>query len=217
MGRPLRKDVFGTDVIRLGILANKGINVSGYFGGALNTDYVIIKQRGANTFVVARTLSITADTLNGDTTISNLSSATGLAVGDMIAGAGIPTDARVASIVDATTITITSAATATATGVTLYYEGVNQVGKLVDTTPNANGEIYMTGSTIGVLNDDTVALVPIAKITRRLAYGFPSSPVLSGGFNRGEDSGAATNHDATRYTWFLENDSSADYIVLTAI
>jgi hypothetical protein len=182
------------------------------------TDYVIIKQRGANTFVVARTLSITADTLNGDTTISNLSSATGLAVGDMIAGAGIPTDARVASIVDATTITITSAATATATGVTLYYEGVNQVGKLVDTTPNANGEIYMTGSTIGVLNDDTVALVPIAKITRRLAYGFPTVPVLSTtGFNRGEDSNLSTNHDATRYTWYLENDSSADYIVLTAI
>jgi hypothetical protein len=60
-------------------------------------------------------------------------------------------------------------------------------------------------------------LVPVAKITRRLAYGFPSSPVLSGGFNRGEDSVAATNHDATRYTWRLENDSSADILVLTAI
>jgi hypothetical protein len=60
-------------------------------------------------------------------------------------------------------------------------------------------------------------LVPIRKLTRRIAYGFPTSPVLSGGFNRGEDSNASTNHDSTKYTWYLENDSSADYIVLTAI
>jgi hypothetical protein len=60
-------------------------------------------------------------------------------------------------------------------------------------------------------------LKPIRKITRRLAYGFPSSPVLSSGFYRGEDGAASTNHDGTVYKWFLENDSSADYIVLTAV
>jgi hypothetical protein len=150
MGRPLRKDVRGTDVINTPATTATGITVSFYDGSALRTDGIIIKQRGANSFAVARI--------------------------------GTPT--------------------------TIF------VCKLVDTTPNAAGEMLMQGSTTGQLD---AALVPIAKLSRRLAYGFPSSPVLSGGFNRGEDSNASTNHDATRYTWYLESDSSADYIVLTAI
>ena len=57
MGRPLRKDVNGVDVIRsFGTNTagdtNAGIRLSGYFGGALATDYMIIKQRGVKTFVV---------------------------------------------------------------------------------------------------------------------------------------------------------------------
>jgi hypothetical protein len=57
MGRPLRKDVNGVDVIRsFGTNTpgdeNAGIRLEGYFGGALATDYMIIKQRGAKTFVV---------------------------------------------------------------------------------------------------------------------------------------------------------------------
>jgi hypothetical protein len=150
MGRPLRKDVNGTDAINTPATTATGITVQFYDGSTNRTDGIIIKQRGANSFVVAQI--------------------------------GTP--------------------------------NTRFVCKLVNTTPNAAGEMYMTGSTTGTLDTN---LVPIAKITRRLAYGFPSSPVLSGGFNRGEDSNASTNHDATRYTWYLENDSSADYIVLTAI
>lgn len=57
MGRPLRKDVNGVDVIRsFGSDTpgdtNAGIRLEGYFGDALASDYMIIKQRGANTFVV---------------------------------------------------------------------------------------------------------------------------------------------------------------------
>lgn len=57
MGRPLRKDVNGVDVIRsFGTNtpgdSNAGIKLEGYFGGSLATDYMIIKQRGAKTFVV---------------------------------------------------------------------------------------------------------------------------------------------------------------------
>ena len=57
MGRPLRKDVNGVDVIRsFGTNTpgdeNAGIRLEGYFGGALATDYMIIKQRGRKTFVV---------------------------------------------------------------------------------------------------------------------------------------------------------------------
>jgi hypothetical protein len=59
--------------------------------------------------------------------------------------------------------------------------------------------------------------VPIRKLTKRLAYGFPTVPVLSGGIHRGEDDNTATNHDGVRYTWYLESDSSADYIVLTQV
>jgi hypothetical protein len=57
MGRPLRKDVNGVDVIRsFGTNTpgdeNAGIRLSGYFDNTLATDYMIIKQRGAKTFVV---------------------------------------------------------------------------------------------------------------------------------------------------------------------
>lgn len=59
MGRPLRKDVNGVDVIRtFGTTGpgdeNAGIRLNGYFtaDSGLNTDYMIIKQRGAKTFVV---------------------------------------------------------------------------------------------------------------------------------------------------------------------
>jgi hypothetical protein len=150
MGRPLKKDILGNEVLNTPATTSLGITVQFYDGSTNQTDGILIKQRGANTFVVARV--------------------------------GTP--------------------------------NTRFVCKLVDTTPNATGEMLMQGSTSGTLDTN---LVPIAKITRKVAHGFPSSPVLSGGFNRGEDSNAATNHDATRYTWYLENDSSADYIVLTAI
>jgi hypothetical protein len=59
-------------------------------------------------------------------------------------------------------------------------------------TPSAAGEMQLTGSTSGELDRN---LVNIAKITKRVATDFSG------------------NH----YTWYLESDSSADYIVLTAI
>jgi hypothetical protein len=227
MGRPLKKDVRGTDVLGLSGTAgisntNTGITVSGYFGGALSTAYSIIKQRGANSFVVAKKETFTADTTNGSPLLTSMSDQVEVTVGDEITGVGIPAGARVASIDSATQVTMTVAATADGTTVTFTHHGAYQVGKLVDTTPNANGEILLQGSPVvgtsgGESAGTSAGLVPIAKITRRLAYGFPSSPVLSGGFNRGEDNNTSTNHDATRYTWYLESDSSADYIVLTAI
>ena len=52
--------------------------------------------------------------------------------------------------------------------------------------------MQMTGSTTGQLD---AGLVNIAKITKRVV----------------------TDFSGNRYTWYLESDSSADYIVLTAI
>jgi hypothetical protein len=214
MGRPLKKDRLGTEVLGLNNLGNLGISVSGYFGGALSTAYVLLKQRGANTYVVAKKETFTADTSNGTATLLNMSDQIEVTLGDEISGAGIPTGTRVLSIDSATQITMTANATATANTVTVTHWGAFVTGVLVDTTPNANGEILIQGSTSGMLDAN---LVPIRKLTKRLAYGFPSSPVLSSGYYRGEDSNAATNHDAVRYTWYLESDSSADYIVLTQV
>ena len=152
MGRPLRKDVNGVDVIGTPV-SNTGITCEFYDGSTNRTDGVIIKQRGANTFVVCRRADV---------------------------------------------------------GTTANYV----TAKLVDTTPNAAGEMRIQGSTTGLLDQN---LVPIRKITRRLAYGFPSVPVLSSGYYRSEDSNTSTNHDGVVYKWYLENDSSADYIVLTAV
>jgi hypothetical protein len=127
MGRPLRKDVRGTDVINTPV-SDTGITVRFHDGSSLRSDGIIIKQRGAKTFVVARV--------------------------------GTPT----------TTFTCT----------------------LVSGTPAALGELSIRGSTTGQLDD---GLISIAKLTKRVATDFSN----------------------VRYTWYLESDSSADYIVLTAI
>jgi hypothetical protein len=231
MGRSLKKDIFGTDVIRNGVGTNTGITVSGYFSSALNTDYSIVKQRGANTFVVARQFgmasAVTGNTTLGSKQITSVSTDPTdaqyeFSVGAAIHGVGIPVGSVIESIDSTSAITISNAATATGAGVALFYDGIRKVGKLVDTTPNANGEILMRGSPVsgtagGELEGTSAGLVPIRKLTKRLAYGFPTVPVLSGGIHRGEDDNTATNHDGVRYTWYLESDSSADYIVLTQV
>jgi hypothetical protein len=132
MGRPLRKDVRGTDVIGTPgpagqVTAATGITVAFHDGTQVREDGIIIKQRGARTFVVARV--------------------------------GTPL--------------------------------VRYTRVLVDGVPAA-GQMRMRGSTTGLLDQD---LVSIRKITKRVATGFNN----------------------IRYTWFLENDSSADYIVLTPV
>lgn len=53
MGRPLTKDVNGVKVIGP-FVAGAGIKVTGRFNGATNSDYYILKQRGAKTYVVTR-------------------------------------------------------------------------------------------------------------------------------------------------------------------
>ena len=130
MGRPLRKDVRGTDVINTPADAATGITVEFHDGTALRTDGIILKQRGAKTFVVARV--------------------------------GAPT--------------------------------VRFTCVLQSAEPSAAGQMRAVGFTAQGQSANNGA-VAIAKITKRVIRDF---------------SGA-------RYTWFLENDSSADYIVLTAI
>lgn len=65
----------------------------------------------------------TGDTTNGAFTIANMSALTGLAVGMAISGTGIPANSVIASIDSATQITISKAATATNSTVTLTCTG----------------------------------------------------------------------------------------------
>ena len=128
MGRPLRKDVNGVDALNTPASTATGITCEFYDGSALRTDGILIKQRGASSFMVARI--------------------------------GSPT--------------------------TRY------VARLVSTEPAAAYQMRIRGSTTGLLDQNLVA---IRKLTKRIAIDFSGN----------------------RYKWFLENDSSADYIVLTAL
>lgn len=130
MGRPLRKDVFGTDVIGTGAATATGVRVD-FYDASLRTDGVILKQRGAKTFRVCQ--------------VGNIGT--------------------------------------TSTYVTAV---------LVSGEPAAYGQMRIQGYVGG---NGVNNLKAIAKITKRVA----------------------TDFNGVRYTWFLENDSSADYIVLTAI
>jgi hypothetical protein len=133
MGRPLRKDVNGVDVIgQAG--SNTGIRVE-FYDTQLRTDGVIVKQRGAKTFVVTQEANWAGN----------------------------------------------KGRTSTSTAVCV----------LQDSAPNAANEMRL----FGYLASNSGAEVNIAKITKRVA----------------------TDFSGNKYTWALENDSSNDYIVLTAI
>ena len=68
--------------------------------------------------------------------------------------------------------------------------GTNAVCKLQAAIPSATGQMRINGYVGG----NGVVPTPIAKITKRVA----------------------TDFNGKRYTWILLNDSSSDYIVLTA-
>jgi hypothetical protein len=138
MGRPLRKDVNGVDVIGTPgpvgqVTAATGITVE-FHDGNVQTDGIIVKQRGAKTFVVSRVGNVAVNLTKTPNTFTCV---------------------------------------------------------LVSGTPAA-GQMRLRGSTAGTLD---TGLVSLAKITKRVA----------------------TDFSGNKYTWFLENDSSADYIVLTPI
>lgn len=126
MGRPLRKDVNGVDVIGT-FVSDTGVRIEFYNGTTLVEDGIILKQRGAKTFVVA------------------------------------DKDAP----------------------------GTQFTCVLQDSTPNADGEMRLWGYN----PTNSGAEVNIAKITKRVATDFSQND----------------------YTWQLVNDSSNDYIELTAV
>jgi hypothetical protein len=135
MGRPLRKDINGVDVIGTPSTTSTGVRVEAYFGGAAYTDATynsttnyayLVKQRGAKTYVLTNQAGTVRETC-----------------------------------------------------------------VLQSAIPTANGQMRING----YLNGNASAPRAIAKLTKRVA----------------------TDFNNVRYTWYLENDSTSDYIVLTAI
>jgi len=84
MGRPLKKDVFGTNAIRSFATTEAGMLVQGFFtaDSGLQEDYQIVKQRGAKTFVVMRQAT---DNFTDAESQTNLT-ATNLRIGVLVSG-----------------------------------------------------------------------------------------------------------------------------------
>ena len=84
MGRPLKKDAFGTNAIRSFATTEAGILVQGYFtaDSGLQEDYQIVKQRGAKTFVVMRQATDNFTDTESQTTLTS----TNLRIGVLVSG-----------------------------------------------------------------------------------------------------------------------------------
>ncbi len=84
MGRPLHKDSFGTQVTGDFTNAAAGIRVAFHDGDGLRTDGIIVKQRGAKTFVVSQVGNVAVNlTKTPNTFTCVLQSATPAAAGQM--------------------------------------------------------------------------------------------------------------------------------------
>ena len=85
MGRPLKKDVNGVNVIRSFATTQVGIKLEGYFtaDSGLQTDYQIVKQRGKSTYVVMRQAT---DNFTDSESIPNTITGTNLRVGKLVTG-----------------------------------------------------------------------------------------------------------------------------------
>jgi YD repeat-containing protein len=101
-------------------------------------------------FAYPATITVFGNTENTSSTISDLSSATGLVVGMNVYGTGIPLGATVASIVSSNSITISMPATATNAGTSLAFSYFG--GDVVKTTlfeyTDSNYTAFMTKKTV---------------------------------------------------------------------
>lgn len=78
--------------------------------------------------------TLTGDTTTGSAAVTGLSSTTALAAGMLVTGTGIPDGAKIASVTSATAITLSAAATATDTAVSLTFQW-----------PAATVKVYVAG------------------------------------------------------------------------
>ena len=176
MGRPVRRDVRGTDVFGTYVSA-AGIRCEAYFASN-QTDVYIIKQKGAHRYLVA-----SVPTVNDED----------IAVGSTYVIVDTGTTNWAALGVDNAFNGKIFLATVAGSGLTTTGTlRIVQVAKLVSGTPAAAGEMRLTGyNSVGA----DASATRIAHLNKRTAIDFSGN----------------------RYTWFLDNDSSGDQIILTAI
>ena len=88
------------------------------------------------------TIDFTGDTTNGNAVISNVSSLSGLTIGDRVSGTGIPSGSVITFINEtASSITIDNTATATGTDVALTYGGTGSGFKIPIFGVNGKGQV----------------------------------------------------------------------------
>lgn len=109
---------------------------------------------------------------NGSATLM-VSSTTGIGAGQSITGTGIPTGTTVASVVNDTTLTLSTPATASESSGTVTVAAETQAQALT-ACRNANMDwygVYM----VGAVDADVEALAPIAEATANTAYFYDTS------------------------------------------
>ena len=143
---------------------------------AFYTGYNPTGSSGTN-LVVSGTF--TGNTTVNSTNISNVSSFTGLVIGEVITGSGIPTGTTIVSVnVSAGTVTLSSNASATATGVTLTWGGTT--GMFAGMTVTGTG--FLSGQTIvSITNSTTLVLskAPDATPSGTLLFSYSTTPYIT--------------------------------------
>ena len=175
MGRPVRRDVAGTEVFGTYVNGEAGIKCDAYFGSDQTTVY-ILKQVGSRRYKVVNVSAIQDESLVVGTQYVIVTPDT-----TNWAQVGAPSNSA------GTLFTCTATCADPKNGV--VYEV--KTAKLVSGTPSADGEMRLIGYTL-VGHHGSVTLRNLKKRT-------------------------ATDWSGNRYTWYLQNDSSADYIHLTLI
>ena len=152
--------------------------ISGYTPPVTTVFYTGYNPSGSSgtTLVVGGTF--TGNIATGIASITNVSSLTGLVVGEIISGTGIPTGATIISINTAAgSLSISASATATTTGLTITYGGTT--GFIAGMTVTGTG--FTSGQTITGFNSTTVTLsaVPNSTPSGTLVFTFATIPYIT--------------------------------------
>jgi hypothetical protein len=131
----------------------------------------------------------TTGNTNSNTTLNGLGTTTGVRVGMRVRGTGIPVNAKVASVDSGSQVTLTVAATATATGVTIEFQDVLTIGNIewyasaAQNIANREFQVFTAGTAAENIEDTALSLVTVVnRNTSNTAYyafyvsGFNSLP-----------------------------------------
>ena len=142
----------------LGTIAGPGdsiqrMQLEGVTNYVINTgsDVYYLKD---DTDVVSGTKTFTASFPSGGTTLSSVSSISGLVPGQLLSGTGITSGTRISTITDSTTLIVDTATSASGAGVTIMREAISKVLSPPSGTPKGHivemdGFVFMLTSTNG--------------------------------------------------------------------